>query len=189
MEQLSIDKKKTALVVIDLQKGILAFPAAPNASKDVVTNCAKIIKSFRSNHMPVFLVHVNSNEYTSLNPKADFSMNPGTLPKDWAEFVPELGKDKDDIIITKHQWGAFHDTGLDMQLRRRKIDTIVLCGIATSYGVESTARDAYELGYHQVFPEDAMTSLNAEEHKSTINNIFPKMGLVRKTTDVLAALK
>lgn len=93
-----------------------------------------------------------------------------------------------DIIITKRQWGAFHGTELDLQLRRRGIDTIVLCGIATSIGVESTARYAYELGYNQIFPEDAMTSRNEEEHRSTIANIFPRIGQVKTTDEVIALI-
>ena len=76
-----------------------------------------------------------------------------------------------------------------MQLRRRGIDTIVLCGIATSIGVESTARAAYELGYNQIFPEDAMSSRNEEEHRSTVNNIFPRIGQVKTTAEVLSLFR
>ncbi len=95
---------------------------------------------------------------------------------------------KGDIIITKRHWGAFHGTELDLQLRRRGIKNIVLCGISTNIGVESTAREAYQNGYNQIFVEDAMGAMNREEHDATVKNIFPRIGLVRKTSDVLGML-
>ncbi len=90
--------------------------------------------------------------------------------------------------MTKKQWGAFYGTDLDLQLRRRGISTLLMCGIATCFGVESTARDAYERGYQQIFVEDAMSSRTAEEHQHTVTRIFPRMGRVRSTEQVLAAL-
>ena len=114
---------------------------------------------------------------------------PRPRPADWAEIVPELGPEPGDLVITKRQWGAFYGTELDLQLRRRGIDTILLTGIATNIGVESTARDAYERGYEQVFVEDAMAARNADEHANTVRTIFPRMGRVRSTAEVLAALE
>lgn len=92
-------------------------------------------------------------------------------------------------MITKRQWGAFYGTELDLQLRRRDIDTIILCGILTTVGVESTARDAFERGYNQVFVEDAMAAREAADHVHTVGTIFPRIGRVRSTEEVLAALK
>ncbi len=190
MDELFIDRKKTAIVAIDLQKGIAGRDTKPYSPKEVISNASKIINAFREKGMPVFLVHVNPSKETSLKPMADISMGANMArPPDFADFVPELGLSPGDIIITKHQWGAFYGTDLDMQLKRRKIETIVLCGIATSIGVESTARFAYEYGYNQIFAEDAMSSLTLEEHNSTINNIFRKMGRVRKTSEIIDALK
>jgi nicotinamidase-related amidase len=96
-----------------------------------------------------------------------------------------MGQKPSDFVITKHHWGAFHGTELDLQLRRRHITTIVLCGIATNIGVESTARCAFEYGYDQIFVEDAMAALSAEEHGLTVAKIFPRIGLVRNTTQIL----
>jgi nicotinamidase-related amidase len=112
----------------------------------------------------------------------------GALPANWSEIVPEIGPKPGDLLITKRQWGAFYGTDLDLQLRRRRVRTIVLAGIATNFGVESTARAAYERGYQQVFVEDAMTSLTAEGHDFVIKNIFPRIGRVRSTSAVLEAL-
>ena len=107
---------------------------------------------------------------------------------DWSDLVPELNPQENDQRITKKQWGAFYGTDLDLQLRRRKIDTIVLCGISTNIGVESTARFAYEYGYQQFFVEDAMSSRSASEHQHSVETIFPRIGRVRKTMDMLAIL-
>ena len=103
--------------------------------------------------------------------------------------MQELGPREGDIIITKKQWGAFYGTDLDLQMRRRKLDTIVLCGIATNYGVESTARFAYEYGYQQIFAEDAMASMSAEAHNASINFALKRMGRVRSTEQILEAMK
>ncbi|MGB7957555.1 MAG: isochorismatase family protein, partial [Minisyncoccia bacterium] len=157
MNTLSIDKTKTALVVIDLQKGIVGRQTAPYAADVVVKNAAALADAFRKNGMPVFLVRVKSSPdgKDMLRPVADTTMQMPTPPPDWAEIVPELGPKPEDFVITKHQWGAFYGTELDLELRRRGMTTIVLCGIATNFGVESTARFAYEYGYHQIFAEDA----------------------------------
>ena len=85
--------------------------------------------------------------------------------------------------------GAFYGTELDLQLRRRGITTIILLGIATNFGVESTARFAYEYGYNQIFIEDAMTSLTEEAHTFVIKIIFPRIGKVRKTNELLEVLQ
>lgn len=187
-----IDKSKTALVVIDLQKGIAAMPTQPHAAEKVIANAAKLANAFRQNQMPVFLVHVQPSPdgKDRLNPAVD-GENPWAKRKmgpDFSKFVQELGPKEGDFIITKKNWGAFYGTDLDLQLRRRKIDTIVLCGIATNFGVESTARFAYEFGYNQIFVEDACSSLSPDAHDFVIKNIFPRMGKIRSTEDVLSAL-
>ena len=189
---LNIDKTKSAIVVIDLQKGVTSRELHPYSAKTVISNTAKLLKVFRKNNMPVFLVRVATapDERDRLNLVTDIAWNSGITqrPPDWNEIVPELSPEKDAIIITKKQWGAFYGTDLDLQLRRRKIDTIVLCGISTNIGVESTARFAYEYGYNQIFAEDAMTSMSEGSHENTVNNIFPRIGLVRKTKEILDAL-
>ena len=103
--------------------------------------------------------------------------------------MPEAGFQPGDVLVTKRQWGAFYGTDLDLQLRRRGIRTLIMTGIATNFGVESTARDAQERGYELVFAEDAMSSLSGELHAFVIENIFPVMGRVRSTEDILTALK
>jgi nicotinamidase-related amidase len=190
MSGLSIDKTKTALVVIDLQKGIAGRPTAPYASDIVIKNAAAIAEAFRKNNMPVFLVHVTPSPDGKdlLHPITDAASWTQTPPPDFADIVPELGPKPGDFVITKHQWGAFYGTELDLEFRRRGITTMVLAGIATNIGVESTARFAYEYGYHQIFAEDAMAAMSAEEHAFTVTKTFPRIGLVRKTDEIIADL-
>lgn len=185
-----INPSKTALVVIDLQKGIASFgrQLGPYSAEEVIKKSSELAEACRKNNILVFLVHVKPSKETGINTPSDISIGMPGLPKDWADFVDEIGPKEGDIIITKHQWGAFYGTDLDMQLRRRKIDTIILCGIATNIGVESTARFAYEYGYHQIFAEDAMTSMNAAEHNMSINSTFKRMGIVRKTKEIIEAI-
>jgi nicotinamidase-related amidase len=189
MAELIIDRGRTALVVIDLQKGIAMDPALkPHAAQEVISNTAKLLRAFREHSMPVFLVRVELNETIALNPESDLPpLDPLDSPPGFADFVPGIEPVSSDIVITKRQWGAFYGTELEVQLRRRRIGTVVLSGIATNFGVEGTARVAYELGYQQVFAEDAMSASTEEEHKSSLN-ILKRLGRVRTTEDILRAI-
>ncbi len=190
MSDLILNKENTSLVVIDLQKGVTSMSTEPYDTKTVISNAAKLANAFRENKMSVFLVHVSHSKGTALQPMADTAMpSNGEMPADWADIVPELGPAPSDVVITKRQWGAFFGTDLDLRLRRGGINTIVLAGIATTYGVESTARFAYEYGYQQVFAEDAMSDRSTEAHKSSIEFVLKRIGRVRKTAEILQALK
>jgi nicotinamidase-related amidase len=186
----SLEAKSTALVLIDLQRGIVARDTKPYTSAQVIERASRLTKRFREAGSLVVLVHVAfaPDSADRLNPPADSPTPVPALPPDWSEIVPDLGSDPRDIIITKRNWGAFYGTALDLQLRRRHIRTIVLGGIATNMGVESTARDAYERGYEQVFVEDACSTMSEEMHAFTFKNIFPRIGRVRSTEEVLSAL-
>ena len=186
------DARRTAIVVIDLQKGIAGMPGgAPHTKPTVIANCARLLAAARAAGSQPVLVHVGGapDGADRLKPTSDQPMRSlGALPPDWSELIPELDRQPGDIVILKRQWGAFYGTDLDLQLRRRGLGTIVICGIATEFGVESTARDAYERGYELIFAEDAMTGSNAESHANSVGRIFPRMGLVRSTEQILAAL-
>jgi len=192
MTELIIDKNSIALVVIDLQKGIASFPnGAPRSSQSVIANASKLTGAFRGHGMPVFLVRVVVTPEIALRPIADETrpLPPGPMPSDFFDIVPELGQVPSDIVITKHQVGAFYGTDLELQLRRRKIETIVLCGISTDAGVESTARFAYDYGFQQVFAEDAMTSIASEERHKGALAFFRRAGRVRSTDEIVKALE
>lgn len=187
-ESFNIRKEGTALVVIDLQKGIARREAKPYPSQSVVEKAAELVSAFRKNEIPVIFVHVSYAGGLPVKVATDMVLPHSEFTEDWSEFVPELGVTDSDIVVTKRQWGAFYGTDLEQQLRRRKIDTIVLCGIATSYGVESTARFAYEFGFNQIFVEDAITDLSEEAHKAAVQYVFKRMGKVRSTSEVISAL-
>ena len=180
---------RTALVLIDLQKGIAGFPTVHPAA-EVIAKAARLAAAFRAAKLPVVLVNVAfaPDGADALKPRADAASPVRTLPPDFAELVPELDAQPSDIRITKRQWGAFYGTDLDLQLRRRQISGIVLGGISTSIGVESTARDAFERGYNLTFVGDAMTDMKDVTHNHSVEHIFPRIGQVRTTQDVLAAL-
>ncbi|MBV8666089.1 MAG: hydrolase [Burkholderiaceae bacterium] len=191
MASLTLAPAATALVVIDLQKGIVGMQTHPRPASEVVANSARLARRFRDMGAPVVLVNVAFPVGgAALRPAADVTLQlPPTAPPGWEELVPELGQQPSDILITKRQWGAFYGTGLDMHLRRRGVQTIVLTGIATNIGVESTARDAYERGFHQVIVEDATaSSVSTAMHEFAHHNIFPRIAQVRKTEEVLRAL-
>ena len=172
----------TALVVIDLQQGIVGFPTA-HPSAGVVARSAQLAQAFRARKLPVVLVNVAGGAPGRTQARMNF-----TPPPDWAVLVPELGPEPADILVTKHTWGAFHGTALDMMLRRQGVTQVVLTGIATSIGVESTARSAFEHGYNVALVTDAMTDLSAEAHQNSIERIFPRLGETGTTDEVLALL-
>ncbi len=191
-ERLEIAPAATALVVIDLQKGIVGRATEPRPAAAVVANAARLVDAVRARGGFVVLVNVaySPDFRDALRPDCDEPTwaRQGAPPPDFSELVPEMDPRPGDHRVTKRQWGAFHGTDLDLQLRRRGIATIVLCGIATCFGVESTARNAFELGYRQVFVEDAMASMTAASHAHTVTHILPRLGRVRSTADVLSAL-
>ena len=188
---LNLDAATTALVLIDLQQGILPYAKAPYDAAAVLAHAAPLASAFRAAKSPVVLVMVgfSADGGDVLKATVDAPNPPGAPPANWLAEPAELPPQPGDLHILKRQWGAFHGTELDLQLRRRGIRTIVLAGIATSIGVESTARVAWELGYDVVFAEDATSGPDAAMHANSFEKVFPRLGRVRKTADVLAALK
>ena len=190
MSQLEIDALTSAFVMIDLQRGIVARDTAPHPSSVVVANCARIAERFRAAGGLVVAVRVSFAE-----DRADMLCPPNDAPplppppQGWDELVAETGPHDRDLLITKHQWGAFYGTELDLQLRRRGIRTFVIGGISTNFGVESTARDGWERGYAVVFAEDAMAGLSSGAHEFAVSTIFPRLGRVRSTEEIVAAIR
>ncbi|HEY0797801.1 MAG TPA: hydrolase [Candidatus Baltobacteraceae bacterium] len=180
-----------ALVVIDMQKGVLGLPTF-SPTQVVLKHVVALAEAFRAKALPVVLVHVawSPDMRDVLKTRVQAPPPARTLPADFSDFVEELRADsKRDILILKRQWGAFYGTELDLQLRRRKVTNIVLCGIATSIGVESTARDAVERGYNLTFASDAMTDMNQDAHDRALQVIFPRIGEIGTTAEVLDLLQ
>ncbi len=121
--------------------------------------------------------------------RTDAGMPKFSFPADWTELVPELSQHPDDHIVTKQRWGALLGTDLDQFLRQRGVTQVVLTGVATSSGVESTARSAYDLGYNVTLVVDAMTDRDADAHRHSVEKIFPRLGETANTDDVLKLLQ
>ncbi len=173
-----------ALIVIDLQKGIIGVPTVHPAG-EIVSRAAQLARAFRERGLPVVLVNV-----TGAAPGRTEAGHPKrALPPDWTELVPELEQQPSDYLISKRQMGAFLGTSLDETLRRRGVTQVFLAGVSTSIGVESTARSAYDLGYHVVLVTDAITDRNAETHRHSVEKIFPRLGETDTTENVLKFLR
>jgi nicotinamidase-related amidase len=189
MEDISFDIARTALVLIDLEHGIVERQWAPYSGQQVVGNCVLLSQEMRERRGTVIFVHVQLDQLLSL--PADKPSHAGSVapPPEASHIVPEAQGEATDTVITKRQWGAFYGTELDQVLRRNHIKTIIMAGIATNMGVESTARAAFDRGYELVFAEDAMTSMSAEAHDFACHTMFPIMGRVRSTANIIKALR
>jgi nicotinamidase-related amidase len=187
---LSFDPAHTALVLIDLQRGVVARPTEPRPASDVIATSAKLADTLRPLGVLVVRVRVTFGPGNAVAPPNDVDQPTPLeqLPPGWDELVDDVRLDPADLVVTKHQWGAFHGTDLDLNLRRRGRDTIILGGIATNIGVESTARDAWERGYRLLLVEDAMSTMSAAAHQYVVQTIFPRLGHVCSAAEVLAAI-
>ena len=189
MASLNLVPATTALVVIDLQKGIVSRALEPHTSAEVVTRSVQMAKALRAQGGLVVWVRVAIGEILSLPVDAPMrDPNAPPPPAEASELIAELERQPEDVVITKRQWGAFYGTELEQMLRRHGVKTILMAGIATNMGVESTARAAFDQGYELVFVEDAMATMKAEMHRFSTETIFPRMGRVRSTETVLEAL-
>jgi nicotinamidase-related amidase len=191
MPDLTIDSATSALVLIDLQQGIVGGATVPHPAAVVVERAAALAKRCRERGMLVVLVRIDPGPDGVLvpTPAADVPRPPLRVGPEWSELTPELRRGERDVVVTKHQPNAFYGTDLEVQLRRRGVRTIVLGGISTNIGVEATARAAHERGFEQVFVEDAMAAREPDLHEFPVRRFFPTIGRVRSTADVLAALE
>jgi nicotinamidase-related amidase len=162
---------KTALIVIDLQKGIVSFPTV-HPIGEVVERSRSLADAFRQRGLPVVLVNVTGGAPG----RTERGHSLEGLPADWADLVPELNAQPNDVLITKKTWGAFTNTGLEARLKALGVTQLVISGVSTSIGVESTARHAYELGFNVTLAVDAMTDMRREAHDDSIAHIFPRLG-------------
>jgi len=174
----------TALIVIDLQKGIAGFPTAHPLS-EVIARTRELIDAFRSRNLPVVLVNVAGRPQgrTEQGPR-----NGHALASGWTELLPELGQQPSDMLVTKRSWGAFATTDLEARLKGRGVTQVVIAGVSTSVGVEATARQAYEQGFHVTLALDAMTDVREEAHAYSITNVFPRIGETGTTQEILSLL-
>lgn len=186
---LELDPRKTALVMIDLQKGILSTPRLPHDVETVVERNVTLAKTVQAAGGRVVAVRVDFGAGAAMAPRGATDASAlGDLPADFADLRPEILALAPDLIVTKRQWGAFFGTDLDPGLRRLKIETVLVAGVATNMGVESTVREGWSLGYGMVVVQDACSSFSSEAHDFATTQILPRIARVRSTAQTLNAL-
>src|SRR6201998_1096644 len=188
MAKLQLNPKKTALVLIDLQNAVVGINPVPHAAAKIVENPKKLAGGFRVHGAPVVYVRVDMNDFMHLAVDQPHNRGDKPMPAAASEIAPSAGFQPGDILVTKRHWGAFAGTDLEQQLKSRGIDTVVLTGISTNAGVESTARQGTGLGFAIVLVEDACSAQSVEHHRFAFENIFPRLTRVRTTDEVLASL-
>jgi nicotinamidase-related amidase len=171
---------RAALLVVDLQKG-LAGLATAHPMQDVIGNAVTLLDAFRRRGLPVVLINVDGRAPG----RCERSFSTQALPAGWTELLPELNRQPSDHTVTKRTWGAFTNTDLEAHLRGRGVTQVVVSGVSTSSGVESTARQAHELGFNVALAVDAMTDMNVDVHHNSVARIFPKLGETGTTRDIL----
>jgi nicotinamidase-related amidase len=174
---------KTALVVIDLQKGIVGLPTVHPAN-EIVKRARELADEFRRHALPVVLVNVDGGAPG----RAEQTRSTRDFPAGWTDLVSELNQQPTDHTVTKRTWGAFTNTGLEKHLRDLGVTQVVIAGVSTSIGVESTARHAHENGFHVTLAVDAMTDMNADAHQNSITRIFPRLGETGTTQQIIELL-
>jgi nicotinamidase-related amidase len=186
------DPATSALVLIDLQGSVRSHAAEPHSADDVITRSLGLIDAMRAAGGLVVYVRTSflPDESDSLQPLRIEKMRPARphRPEGWDQLVSELSPLPTEPIVIKRSWNAFHGSDLDLQLRRHGVKTVVMAGISTNFGVEGTARAAYELSYELVFVEDVMATNTADNHAFAIREVFPQLGRVRSLETVLETL-
>lgn len=180
---LTILDPNTALIIVDLQQGIVNRPLVHPVA-DIIQRARALADAFRERDLPVVLVNVTGGAPG----RTEQQIPRQSLPDGWTDLIPELNRQPGDIIVTKRSWGAFATTDLEAQLKSRGVTQVVIAGIATAIGVEATARQAYEHGFNVTLATDAMTDLRAESHDYSIANVFPRLGETGTTRDIIALL-
>lgn len=184
------DPARTAFISIDMQKGVASHDSVPNSAADVIARVGRMVEAAREGGGLVVYVRTSflPDESDALHPKMDVARPAKPVrPAGWDELVPELRPLPTEPVIVKRSFDAFYSSDLDLQLRRHGIDTIVIAGISTNFGVEGTARSAYNHGFDVVFAEDAMGTGSIAMHEGSLANVFPYIGRVRTVEQIVAA--
>ena len=176
-----------ALIVVDLQNGIVSREAKPYTAAEVMEKARKLAGAFRAQSAPVVYVHVLMNDFLSL-PVDEATQMPKDVQAEMSEIAEPAGKQEGDLLIAKRHWGAFAGTNLERELRSRSVKTVVLAGIATNLGVESTLRQGTGLGFAFVTVEDACSTFSPEMQEFAFTKIFPRLSKVRTTQQVIEAI-
>lgn len=189
-DTLAFRLERTALVVVDLQNFTIAMNTVPTSAQDVLANNVRLADACRAAGILVVLIRVghDQNKMPHPSPVIDAGFSGFQMDADAKEIAPPLGPRAGDVVVDKYNWGAFHGTNLDTHLRRRGIDTLIMTGLVTNIGVDTTMREAQAHGYHQVMVSDAVAAMSLEEHDYTLKYVAPRLSRVRTTAEVLDAI-
>ncbi len=190
---LRLNPRTTALVMIDLQNWIVGRPLAPHSGDDVVDRSLRIGKALRKAGGTVILVRVaysdGYGDVVKVPVDSPLILPEDRMPPEAVAFDARINPSKADLVITKRQWSAFHGTELDLQLRRRGVDTVIFSGIATNFGVEASVRDAFAFNYAAIVAEDATSSMTREMHRFSIDHVMPRVARIRSSAVIIDAVK
>ena len=198
------DPRKTAMLFFDILNGYVpeAEPGKPRALKPWIQNAVRLGKAARAARLPVFFAkgnHRPDNATTALLlTDTNNSLTPwpnGEVTKTKmhviagdksSDVLAELEPQADDYYIVKYRWSAFHQTYLDLALRTRGIDTVIISGGSTDVGVTSTLYSGRDLDYNMIVASDACgTSHDQRAHDMLMELVFPRMSRVRTTDQVI----
>ncbi|HAQ1718721.1 TPA: cysteine hydrolase [Enterococcus faecium] len=191
-ENMIFDLSKTAFVAIDMQKEIVNNGTlSPHTAASILTNNDLLVRTLKRTAALKVLVNVDISTFPYLSQQTDMGGMTASVPPEFTDLLlKDSLKDTDNMLtITKYNPSAFFGTSLDLQLRRRGIETIILSGVATTNGVYATALDAFQHGYHIVLAEDACSDRDKESHQLFIKKIFPKTARVRSTKQIIEAIQ
>ncbi len=175
----------TALLVVDLQKGIVGLPFV-HPIADVVHRARALLDAFRQAGLPVVLINVEgAAPGRTEQPRPNLS----AFGEGWTDLIPELDRQPTDILVTKRTWGAFASTDLELRLKALGVTQVVVLGVATGTGVEATARQAYEAGFNVTLAVDAMADRRPEAHDHSIKAVFPRLGETGTSQEIIALLQ
>jgi nicotinamidase-related amidase len=188
MADVQIDPRHSALLVMDFQTAIVErFAAGQDALLEATSSS---IAAARRTAMRVIYVVVGFREgFPEVSPRNQTFAAVKTMGRIATDVHPRLAPMNSEIAITKHRVGAFTGTDLDMILRANEIDTLVLCGIATSGVVLTTLRHAADLDYRIVVLADCCSDMDAEVHDCLMNKIFPRQATVIDSRIFTASLR
>ena len=173
----------TALIIVDLQKGIISLPVV-HPIGDIIERARALADAFRALGLPIVLVNVTGRAPG----RTEQPRQTGPCPEGWNDLIPELNQQPSDIFVTKRTWGAFASTDLEAQLKGLGVTQVLIAGVATGTGVEATARQAYEHGFNVTLALDAMTDMRLGAHAYSIANVFPRLGETGTTQNIIDLL-
>jgi nicotinamidase-related amidase len=198
-----LDPQRTALLLFDLLEGHVNQDEASRVRyAPVIANAAALLAAARGAHAMVVYacadhradratsartIRDTDNRLRPLKPgDPDAPLLTGGTPQ--SQVIGELAPRADEFVVPKHRWSAFQGTYLDLALRTRGADTLILAGGSTDVGIASTAFAARDLDYNLVIASDACTSPELDNHEQLMRRVFPRMARVRTTLQILPLL-